>query len=93
MQRGLYIRESRIVPASNRWLQAPFLRLRRSIRVRRTRLQALTTRMQETSGIEGSPLTGISGGKRRKRVEMMERTVEITGDVHAFAAKNGDAKM
>ncbi len=50
-----------------------------------TRLQDLTSSMQETSGIQGSPLTGISGGKRRKRMEMMERTVEIAGDVVRMA--------
>ncbi|HEX3817907.1 MAG TPA: hypothetical protein VHW03_06440 [Chthoniobacterales bacterium] len=58
-----------------------------------TRLQDLTSSIQETSGIQGSPLTGISGGKRRKRMDMMGKTVALAGDVHALAVKTGDADM
>jgi len=54
-----------------------------------TRLQDLTSSIQEASGIQGSPLTGIAGGKRRKRMEMMEQTIALAGDVHALAVKKG----
>lgn len=57
-----------------------------------TRLQALTASIQETSGVQGSPLTGIAGGKRRQRMVMMEKTADLAGDVHALAVKNGDAE-
>lgn len=58
-----------------------------------TRLQDLTSSIQESSGVQGSPLTGIAGGKRRKRMEMMEQTVAIAGDLHAMAVKNNDASL
>ena len=58
-----------------------------------TRLQDLTTSIQEASGVQGSPLTGIAGGKRRKRIEMTNQTLAIAGDLHALAVKNGNTAM
>lgn len=58
-----------------------------------TRLQDLTSGIQESSGMQGSPLTGIAGGKRRQRMDMMEKTVPIAGDLHALAVTNGDTVM
>src|ERR1700724_609872 len=58
-----------------------------------TRLQGLTASIQNASGVQGSPLTGIAGGKRRKRIEMMNQTLAIAGDLHALAVKGGDAAM
>ena len=58
-----------------------------------TSLQDLTSSIQETSGVQGSPLTGVAGGKRRKRIDMIEKTMAIAGDVHALAVKNGDTEM
>ena len=58
-----------------------------------TRLQDLTSSIQEASGVQGSPLTGIAGGKRRKRMVMMEKTVELAGDLHALAVKHGNADL
>jgi hypothetical protein len=58
-----------------------------------TRLGDLTTSIQETSGVQGSPLTGIAGGKNRKRMAMMQKTLEIAGDLHAFAVKGGDTTL
>ncbi len=58
-----------------------------------TRLQDLTSSIQEASGVQGSALTGIAGGKRRKRMEMMKQAIAIAGDVHSLAVKNSDAAM
>lgn len=58
-----------------------------------TRLDDLTTGMQESSGVQGTKRTGIAGGKRRQRLLMMEQAVAIAGDLHALAVKNNDADL
>jgi hypothetical protein len=58
-----------------------------------TRLTNLTTSIQTNSGVQGTPLTGIAEGKRRKRVAMVEAAHAIAGDLHALAVKNGDADL
>jgi hypothetical protein len=56
-------------------------------------LESYTDRIKESSGMQGTPLTGISGGKRRKRMEMMETAFAIAGDLHALATDTGDADL
>lgn len=58
-----------------------------------SRLGDLTDTIQEKSGVQGTRRTGIAGGKRRKRMEMMEQSATIAGDLHALAVKNGDDDM
>jgi len=58
-----------------------------------TRLSNYANGIQQKTGVQGSPLSGIAGGKRRKRVEMMERAITIAGDLHALAIKNNDANL
>jgi hypothetical protein len=56
-----------------------------------TRLDTSTKGMQDKSGVQGTPTTGIAGGKRTKRMEMMERAIAIAGDLHSLAVANNDA--
>lgn len=42
-----------------------------------TRLSDLADSIQERSGLQGSVRTGIAGGKRRKRLVMMEQALAI----------------
>ncbi|MGI9089168.1 MAG: hypothetical protein ACR2HH_15750 [Chthoniobacterales bacterium] len=58
-----------------------------------TRLDDLTTGMQESSGVQGTKRTGIAGGKRRQRLLVMDQAVAIAGDLHALAGKNNDADL
>ncbi len=58
-----------------------------------TRLTGLTTAIQAASGVQGSPLTGIAGGKRRKRMEMMEQASSVAGDLHSYAVKQNDTSL
>lgn len=50
----------------------------------------LTAAVQASSGVQGTPLTGITSGKNRKQVEMIERTMEVADDLHAVAVTLGD---
>ncbi|MDQ6766049.1 MAG: hypothetical protein M3Z22_08125 [Verrucomicrobiota bacterium] len=54
-----------------------------------TRLQGFVTEIQGATGIQGSPTTGIAGGKNRKNMTMVEWAAEIAGDLHSFAMANG----
>jgi hypothetical protein len=58
-----------------------------------TRLQGFASDLQGTSGIQGTPQTGIAGGKRRANVTMINLAAEIAGDLHAFAVKNNDTVL
>jgi hypothetical protein len=58
-----------------------------------TRLTGYTATIQDKSGVQGTALTGIAGGKRRARMEMIQRTLAIAGDVHALAIKNSDLAL
>jgi hypothetical protein len=58
-----------------------------------TRLQGFVSDLQDASGIQGTPQTGIAGGKRRANVTMINLAAEIAGDLHAFAVKSGDAAL
>jgi hypothetical protein len=53
-----------------------------------TRLTNYVNAIQDKSGVQGTPLTGIAGGKRRNRMDMIEKTLAIAGDLHALAANN-----
>ena len=52
-----------------------------------TRLDGLVQNVQNNSGLQGTPRTGITQGKNRKLVEMIRRTAELAGDLHAHAVK------
>lgn len=58
-----------------------------------TRLQGFVSDLQGASGIQGTPQTGIAGGKRRANVAMINLAAEIAGDLHAFAVKNNDTVL
>jgi hypothetical protein len=58
-----------------------------------TRLQGFVNQLQEDSGIQGTPQTGIAGGKRRANVKMINLAAEIAGDLHGFAVKSGDTVL
>jgi hypothetical protein len=58
-----------------------------------TRLTAYTGALQDKTGVQGTPLTGIAGGKRRNRIDMIEKTLAMAGDLHALATKNNDSVL
>jgi hypothetical protein len=58
-----------------------------------TRLTGYTDSIQDKTGVQGTPLTGIAGGKRRNRIDMMEKALAIAGDLHALATKNNDSTL
>ena len=45
-----------------------------------TRLTNFTTAIQDKTGVKGTPLTGIAGGKRRMRMDMIQQALAIAGD-------------
>lgn len=55
-----------------------------------TRLTDLTAAIQQNSGVQGTPRTGVAQGKSRKQVEMVKRTAEVAGDLHSYAVAQGD---
>lgn len=55
-----------------------------------TRLGDLTADIQTKSGIQGTPRTGITRGKSRKQVEMINLTVAVAGDLHSYAVAQAD---
>ena len=58
-----------------------------------TRLTGYTASIQDKTGVQGTALTGIAGGKRRNRMDMMQKTLAMAGDLHALATKNNDAAL
>ncbi|MEO7934094.1 MAG: hypothetical protein ABIT76_13150 [Chthoniobacterales bacterium] len=55
-----------------------------------TQLGDLAKSIQDASGVQGTPQTGIAGGKSRKQVEMAELTVSAAGDLHTLAVTEKD---
>ena len=55
-----------------------------------TRLTDLVAAIQTNSGIQGTPRDGVAQGKNRKQVAMIQQTLAVAGDLHAFAVKTGD---
>ncbi len=52
-----------------------------------TRLQGCVTQLGEKTGIQGTPQTGIAGGKNRKNLSMIELAADIAGDcIHSRSA-------
>lgn len=58
-----------------------------------TRLTGYTDAIQDKTGVQGSALTGIAGGKRRNRVDMMQKAIALAGDLHALATKTNDSML
>jgi hypothetical protein len=58
-----------------------------------SRLEAFAASLQEASGIQGTPQTGIAGGKRRAKVAMANAAAEIAGDLHAFFVAGQNAPL
>ena len=48
-----------------------------------TRLTGYTENIQDKTGVQGTALTGIAGGKRRNRMDMIQKAVALAGDLHA----------
>ena len=53
-------------------------------------LDSLAGAISTASGVQGTPKTGIAGGKSRRQLEMIQFAVECMGDVHSWAATVGD---
>jgi hypothetical protein len=58
-----------------------------------TRLSNFTTSIQDKTGVQGTPLTGIAGGKRRMRMDMIQQALAIAGDLQALATKTNDSAL
>ena len=58
-----------------------------------TRLTNFTTAIQDKTGVQGTPLTGIAGGKRRTRMDMIQQALAIAGDLQALATKTNDSAL
>lgn len=58
-----------------------------------TQLGALVKSIQDASGVQGTPQTGIAGGKSRKQIEMAELTVSAVGDLHTVAVTAQDDEL
>jgi hypothetical protein len=58
-----------------------------------TRLANFTTAIQDKSGVQGTPSTGIAGGKRRTRMDMIQQALAIAGDLQALATKTNDSTL
>ena len=53
-------------------------------------LDLLTKAILKASGIQGTPKTGIAGGKNRKQLLMIDLAAEVIGDVHSYAVTAED---
>ncbi len=58
-----------------------------------TRLTGYADGIQDKTGVQGTALTGIAGGKRRNRMDMIQQALAMTGDLHALAIKTNDATL
>jgi hypothetical protein len=58
-----------------------------------TRLTSFTDSIQDKTGVQGTPLTGIADGKRRNRMDMIQQAVAIAGDLQALATKTNDSTL
>jgi hypothetical protein len=58
-----------------------------------TRLTNYTDSIQDKTGVQGTALTGIAGGKRRNRMDMIQKALAIAGDLHALATKNNNSTL
>lgn len=58
-----------------------------------TRLQGCVTQLGEKTGIQGTPQTGVAGGKNRKNLSMIQLASDIAGDLHSLAISRGDDVM
>lgn len=54
------------------------------------RLRALTEGIQSGAGIQGTPREGVSKGKNRKQVAMINLAAEVAGDLHSWAVAQQD---
>ena len=58
-----------------------------------TRLTGYTDSIQDKTGVQGTALTGIAGGKRRNRMDMIQKALALAGDLHALATKTNDSTL
>jgi len=58
-----------------------------------SRLTGYTDSIQDKTGVQGTPLTGIADGKRRNRMDMIQQALAIAGDLQALATKTNDSAL